>query len=117
MIDTTSFMTAPVGLLAILAIALLVHEPWRWLGLYIGNTLPAGSVAFDIVRAMATALVAGLVMRLVLFPAGALADVELAVRVDAFGIGIVLFFIFRHQLGVGVFGAGAALILGQLFMR
>ncbi|MEO1544861.1 MAG: AzlD domain-containing protein [Pseudomonadota bacterium] len=112
--DPATFISSPVGLLAILAIALFVHEPWRWLGLYVGNSLPAGSAVFDVVRFMATALVAGLVMRLVLFPAGALENVSLAVRLSAFGAGIVLFLVSRRHLGVGVFGAAAVLVIGQL---
>ncbi|MEO1205611.1 MAG: AzlD domain-containing protein [Pseudomonadota bacterium] len=115
--DAATFMASPVGLLAILAIALFVHEPWRWLGLYVGNSLPAGSEVFEVVRFMATALVAGLVMRLVLFPAGALENVGLAVRLTALIAGIALFFAFRRHLGIGVFGAAAVLVAGQLITQ
>ena len=108
------FLTGWTGLGIIALIALVVHEPWRWIGLYVGNALPAGSVVFEVVRAMATALVAGLVMRLILFPAGALADIALSVRLMAFGAGIGLFFLSGRHLGVGVFGAAAVLVGGQL---
>lgn len=113
----SDIMTGPVGLAIILAIAFFVHEPWRWLGLYLGNALPAGSPVFEVVRAMATALVAGLVMRLILFPAGALADVGLAVRLGAAGVGLAVFFALGRHLGAGVFGAAGVLVVGQMIMK
>lgn len=97
------------GWLLLVLAGVLVHEPWRWLGLLLGRTVPADSEAFRWVRAVATALVAGLVMRLVLFPAGALATVTLGVRLAAFAAGLVAFIAFGRSLGIGV--AASALVL------
>jgi hypothetical protein len=66
---------------------------------------------FEWVRAVATALVAGLVTRMLLFPAGALAQVPAAVRLGAFAGGVVLYALLRGNLAAGV-GGGAALLLG-----
>jgi hypothetical protein len=97
------------GWLLLLLAGVLVHEPWRWAGLLLGRTVPADSEVFRWVRAVATALVAGLVMRLVLFPAGALATVSLSVRLAAFGAGLLAFFALGRSLGIGV--AASALVL------
>ena len=56
----------------------LATEVWRWLGLAVGGRIDVGGGLFQWVRAVATALVAGMVARMVLFPVGALADVGLA---------------------------------------
>ena len=96
--------------LILLAIALFVHEPWRWVGIVIGNRIDVQSPWFQWVRAVATALVAGLVMRLVLFPAGALAGIGLGVRVLAMAAGIAAYYASGARLAVGV-GAGALVLV------
>jgi branched-subunit amino acid transport protein len=99
------------GYLLLLAIAVLVHEPWRWLGLILARNLTADSEIFVWVRAVATALVAGLVMRLILFPAGALDTVPLLWRLAALLGAIAMFFVTRRNLGVGVISGAALLML------
>lgn len=99
------------GYLLLLAIAVLVHEPWRWLGLILARNLTADSEFFIWVRAVATAVVAGLVMRLVLFPAGALDAVPLIWRLTALLGAIAIFFATRRNLGLGVVGGAALLVL------
>lgn len=103
-------LATPLGTLVILLVALLAHEPLRWLGLYLGHGLSGGSPVFVWVRAVATALVAGLVARLVLFPAGALAGVPLSVRMLALIAGVGIYLMTRRHLGAGVFGAAAVLV-------
>lgn len=100
--------------LVILLVALLAHEPWRWAGLYLGRSIDVGSEVFQWVRAVATALVSGLVMRLILFPAGALAGPPLWLRLSAFGAGIAVFYLARRNMPAGVGAGSAVLIAGQL---
>jgi len=106
-----------LGALTILLIALLFHEPWRWLGLYLGREIDVEGEVFQWVRAVAGALVAGLVARLAIFPAGALAAVPLWVRVAALLGGIVLFFLAKRSLAAGVLGASLILIAGALISQ
>lgn len=103
--------------LILLAIALFAHEPWRWAGLVLGRAIDVNSELFQWVRAVATALVSGLVMRLILFPAGALAGLPLALRLGAFTAGIVGFYVGRRSLAVGVAAGVAVLVVGQLLLR
>lgn len=101
----------------ILLIAVFVHEPWRWFGLYLGRDIDVGGEVFQWVKAVATALVAGLVMRLVLFPAGALGGVPLGIRLAAFAGGVALFYAARRNLSVGVAGGTLLLVLGSAALR
>lgn len=108
--------TLPEGLwgyLILLAMALVFHEPWRWLGVALGRDLDMNSPLFAWVRAVATALIAALIMRLTLFPAGALGKLPVGVRVGAFAVGLAVFF-WRRTLAPGVAAGAAALIAGAL---
>lgn len=98
----------------IVVIAILAHEPWRWLGLYVGRDLDIDGEVFRWVRAVATAMVAGLVMRLLIYPAGALAGVPLTLRFVAFAAGIGLFYAARRNLAAGAAGGALVLLLGGL---
>jgi hypothetical protein len=95
----------------------LATEVWRWLGLAVGGRIDVGGALFQWVRAVATALVAGMVVRMVLFPAGALAEVGLVLRLGAFCGGLALFFLVRRNLAVGVAGGAAMLMAAQLIVR
>lgn len=100
----------PWSLLAILAIAALAHEPWRWAGLAIGARLDPNGEVFQWVRAVSNALVAALCARLIAFPAGALEAMHWSVRGAALAIGIAAFFVARRNLAAGILGGCAALV-------
>ncbi|MEQ1697550.1 MAG: AzlD domain-containing protein [Hyphomicrobiaceae bacterium] len=102
------------GYLVLLGMALVFHEPWRWLGVVLGRDLDIESPLFSWVRAVATALVAALVMRLTLFPAGALGKLPPGVRVGAFAVGLAVFFLAGRKLAPGVIAGAFALIAGAL---
>jgi hypothetical protein len=104
------------GYLALFVAGYLATELWRWLGMALGARLDLGGAPFEWVRAVATALVAGLVARMIVFPAGALAGVPLVMRLGAFAGGIALYFVLRRSLAVGVAG-GAALLLAAQALR
>lgn len=98
-------------------IALAAHEPWRWAGLLIGRKVDVNGELFQWVRAVATALVSGLVMRLILFPAGALAGLPVVLRIGAFAAGVAGFYLGRRSLAAGVGSGVAVLVIGQLLVR
>jgi Branched-chain amino acid transport protein (AzlD) len=100
--------------LMLLLAGTLATEVWRWLGLAVGSNLDVTSAAFQWVRAVATTLVAGMVTRMVLFPAGALANVPLAIRLGAFAGGLALYVLLRRNLAAGVAGGSALLAAAQL---
>jgi len=100
--------------LALILLGFLPSEVWRWLGLLLGRGLDEDSEILLWVRAVATALVAGVVARLVLVPPGALASVPLSVRVVALGCGFLAFLLMRRSAFAGVIVAEAALVVGAL---
>ena len=102
------------GYLAILLAGFLVHEPWRWFGYALGSGIDADSEIFRWVRAVATALVAGLVMRIVVFPPGALVGVPGWLRLAAFAAGIAIFYATGRNLAVGIFGGAAVMVAAML---
>jgi branched-subunit amino acid transport protein len=102
------------GYLTLFVAGFLATEIWRWLGLAVGGRLDAGSAPFQWVRAVATALVAGLVARMVLFPAGALVQVPLGVRLAAFAGGVAVYLLLRRNVAAGVAGGAGLLMAAQL---
>jgi Branched-chain amino acid transport protein (AzlD) len=64
------------------------------------------------VRAVASALIAGVVVKLLLFPSGALALIPGFVRLLAVLIGIAGFFLFRRSVLAGLILGEIALIMG-----
>jgi hypothetical protein len=69
------------------------------------------------VRAVATALVSGLVARMLLFPAGTLAGVPVALRIAAFAGGVSIYLLTRRNVAAGVGAAAALLMAAQLVAR
>lgn len=104
----------PLGLAILLILIALAHESWRWAGLWLGRSVSADSEVFRWVQCVANALVAALVMRLVIFPAGVLADVPLGVRVGALALGLAIFWFGGRRLALGV-GASALVLAAGAF--
>lgn len=102
------------GYLALILAGVLANEVWRWLGVVAGRRLDLEGQPFQWVRAVALALIAGLVSRMVLFPAGTLAGVPLLVRIAAFAGGIALYYLARRNLAAGVVGGAGLLMAAQL---
>lgn len=99
----------------IIAVAVLAHEPWRWLGVALGRNLSEDDAVFLWVRAVSTALVAGLVARLVVFPAGALETIPLWIRLASAAAAAGAYFVSGRSLGIGVVtGCGLLLALSAV---
>lgn len=100
--------------LILAAISLAAHEPWRWIGMFLGRNIDIDSEIFRWVRAVSTALVAALVVRLVAFPAGALGGVPWAIRAMAMAVGVSVYLFGGRRISSGVAAAAAALVLGHV---
>lgn len=92
----------------------LATDIWRWLGVLAGNRIDENSETMNWVRAVATALVAAVIAKLIVYPTGELETSPLWLRVGAIAIGAAAFFAFRRNQLAGIVAAMAALAVGLL---
>lgn len=97
-------------------VGFLPNEVWRWMGLVLARGLDERSEIVVWVRAVATAILAGVIAKLTLFPPGALAGVPLSVRLASIVIGFAAFLILRRSVMLAVAIGEAALIAGALLV-
>jgi Branched-chain amino acid transport protein (AzlD) len=95
-------------------VGFLPNEVWRMLGLVFGHGIDEQSELFSWARAVATAVLAGVVAKLLLFPPGALAAVPLAVRLVAIACGLGAFLVVRRSVFAGVLAGEVVLVLGAM---
>jgi hypothetical protein len=98
-------------LLVILA-GFLPTEIWRSAAVVLAHGLDEDSEWLIYVRAVATALVAGVITRIVLVPTGDLVAVPLAIRVGAVAGGFLVYFLARRSMLLGVLAGEAIMIAG-----
>jgi hypothetical protein len=98
--------------LVLIAAGFLPNEVWRMLGIVVARRIDESSELLVWVRAVATALLAAVIAKIMLFPPGALAGLPLALRLIAIGVGFMAFLLVRRSVFVGVFVGEAVLVLG-----
>jgi hypothetical protein len=98
--------------LVLIFVGFLPNEIWRLLGLVLARRLNEGTEILVWVRAVATAILAGVIGKLIFFPAGALTGVPLSVRIGALMLGLLAFALIRRSVFAGVVAGEAALIAG-----
>ena len=101
-----------LGYVLVIVAGVMMTEPWRWAGVRLSRDLDIDSEIFRWVRAVSTALVAGLVARMVIFPIGQLENVPLTVRMAALVSGLLIYLFGGRFLAVGVVGGTVVLFVG-----
>lgn len=101
--------------LLLILVGFLPNEIWRAFGLVLARGLNEDSEVVVWSRAVATAILAGVIAKLILFPAGALAGVPLAIRVVAAVVGFIAFLLVKRSVFVGVLAGEAALLVAGFF--
>ena len=97
------------ALLLLVIAGFLPNEVWRMVGLWFVSGIDEGSEVLVWVRAVATAILAGVIAQIVVEPPGALASVPDVLRYGAVGAGLVVFLLTRRSIFAGV-------VTGELFM-
>lgn len=100
--------------LVMILLGFLPSEIWRLLGLVVAHGIDESSEVVVWVRAVATAVLAGVIAKLVVLAPGVLADVPLAVRIGAILCGFLAFLTIRRSVFVGVLVGEVALVAGAL---
>ena len=101
---------APYAMLVL--IGFLPNEVWRVLGVVLARGLDESAPVVLWVRAVATAVLGGVIARIVLVPPDALASVPRAVRVGALALGFAGFLLVRRSPFAGIVVGEAALLAG-----
>jgi len=101
--------------LLVILVGFLPTDIWRWLAVIFARKLDEESELMIFVRAVATAMVAGVIMRLVLFPTGDLVSIPLAIRMSAVAAGFIAYFLMRRSTLAGVVAGEAVMIAAAYF--
>jgi Branched-chain amino acid transport protein (AzlD) len=96
----------------LLLVGFLPNEVWRMLGLVVGRGIDEDSEFFVWARAVAIAVLAGVIAKIILLPPGTLASVPLVVRLGAIGCGLLAFLLVRRSVFAGVVAGEIVLTLG-----
>ena len=102
--------------LLLILVGFLPNEVWRMLGVVLARGINEDSEILVWVRAVATAVLAGVVAQLIFFSTGALAAVPLGVRMCAALAGFVAFLTIRRSVLAGVAVGEAVLLAGTLLL-
>jgi hypothetical protein len=86
------------------------------LGLWLGGGLDEGSELLIWVRAVATAILAGVIAQIVVQPPGALASVPGFLRYGAVAAGFVAFLLARRSIFAGVACGEIVMLAGQWWL-
>ncbi len=102
--------------LFILLIGWLPTDFWRVLGVMFSGKIDQNSKSLTFVRAIATSLVAAVISKLILFPAGNLALTPPELRVIAAVAGFALFMLAGKRIIVGILAAELILFGGAWWL-
>ena len=102
--------------LLIIAAGTLPNYIWRFFGVIFAARLDEDSAILRWVNAVATALIAALVARIIISPAGALAHTAITSRLLGMAAGVCVFWLSKRNLGLAMAAAVAGLLLAQSVM-
>jgi branched-subunit amino acid transport protein len=104
------------ALLVLLLAGFLPNEVWRMLGLWFGGGIDEGSELLVWVRAVATAILAGVIAQILVLPPGALASVPGWLRYGAVAAGFIAFIATRRSIFVGVACGELVMLAGKWWL-
>ncbi len=103
--------------LAVLLLAgFLPNEVWRMFGLWLGGGVDEESELLVWVRAVATAILAGVIAQILVLPPGALASVPAGLRYGAVAVGLVVFMASKRSIFLGVASGEIVMVAGKYWL-
>jgi len=104
------------ALLILLVGGVIPNQIWRMLGLWLGGGIDEGSELLIWVRAVATAILAGVIAQILVQPPGALASVPAGLRYGALVAGFVAFMLTRRSILAGVVCGELVMLAGKWWL-
>jgi hypothetical protein len=104
------------ALMVLLLAGFLPNEVWRMLGVWLGGGVDEGSELLVWVRAVATAILAGVIAQILVFPPGALASVPGFLRYGAVAAGLAVFKVTRRSILAGVVCGEVVMLAGKSWL-
>ena len=104
------------ALVVLLLAGVIPNQIWRMLGLWLGAGIDEGSDLLMWVKAVATAILAGVIAQIVVQPPGALASVPGALRYGAVAAGFVAFMLTRRSIFAGVLCGEVVMLAGRWWL-
>jgi hypothetical protein len=110
-------LTGPLGAyFLVVLVGFLPSEIWRVMGVFLSRKMDEQSEILVWVRMVATALLAGIVAKIVLAPSGALAAVPLIGRCASLVVGLAGYFLLRRSVFAGVLFGEVSILAMTLLM-
>lgn len=104
------------GYLVLVVVGFLPSDVWRLLGVLVGRSIDEESELLVWVRAVATAVLAGVIAKIAVFPPGSLAAIPLPVRLTAIACGFVAFLLLKRSVFAGLIVGEAVLLAGGFLL-
>ena len=104
------------ALVVLLLAGVIPNQIWRMLGLWLGSGIDEGSDLLMWVKAVATAILAGVIAEILVHPPGALASVPDFLRYSALIVGFIVFMLTRRSIFAGVVSGEVVMLLGKWWL-
>jgi branched-subunit amino acid transport protein len=104
------------ALVTLFIAGVIPNQIWRMFGLLFGSGIDEGSELLVWVRAVATAILAGVIAQIVVQPPGALASVPDALRYGAVVAGFAVFLVTRRSIFAGVACGEIVMVAGKWWL-
>ncbi|WP_424631003.1 AzlD domain-containing protein [Bradyrhizobium sp. SYSU BS000235] len=107
---------SPQAIVLLLVAGFLSNDIWRFLGLLIGGGIDEKSELLVWVRAVAAAILAGVIAQIMITPPGALASVPGSVRFGAMVVGFAAYLVARKSVFAGVVAGEIVVLAGKWWL-
>ena len=104
------------ALLLLVVAGFLPNEVWRMVGLWFVSGIDEGSEVLVWVRAVATAILAGVITQILVQPPGALASIPDALRYGAVVAGFAVFLVTKRSIFAGVACGEIVMVAGKWWL-
>ncbi len=112
----TNFLGDWHALVVLVIAGAIPNQIWRMLGLWLGGGLDEGSELLVWVRAVATAILAGVIAQILVQPPGALASVPDVLRYGALAAGFIAFMLLQRSILAGVVCGEFVMLAGKWWL-